>query len=431
MQSSMPAVSTPVLHVSPESALVDEPVSIHLTGFAPHQSVTIRAKTIDHADKAWASYAVFQADDQGAIDPGSQKPLTGTYQDVDPMGLFWSMVPVDKKQKTPFIHRTQQQLEVEITAEVEGKPVASAHIKREFVAPGVTRKVVRDNGLFGTFFSPEGSGPYPAVILLNGSDGGLQENPAALLASHGYAALALAYFKYEDLPKGLTNIPLEYFETAFSWLQSQEMVNPDKIAVIGLSRGGELTLLLGSTFPAIKAVVAGAPSSLVHVGIDERGRASAPAWTHHGEPLPHVNIRVNFFVAMGLCWQAFKHRSFAMRTMFLTTLKDHKNLEKATIPVEKIAGPILLISGEDDQLWPSTLFANQVIDRLANHHHPYPYEHLHYQEAGHFVCFPYGLPSLPPMVQPAPGIAFGGSAQANAHSVRDSWPKILAFLEQV
>ncbi len=43
---------------------------------------------------------------------------------------------------------------------------------------------------------------------------GLWEHAAALLASHGYAALALAYFGVEDVPKDLINIPLEYFGTA-------------------------------------------------------------------------------------------------------------------------------------------------------------------------------------------------------------------------
>ena len=431
MQSSTGTVRIPTIEASPQSALVDEPTRIQLRGFAPRQTVILRAKTVDHAGKAWASYATFQTDAQGSIDVSTQKPLSGTYQNVDAMGLFWSMLPVNKKQKTPFVHTTQQPLMIEVVAEVEGIAVATTQVTRLFVAPGVTRQAVRENGLFGTFFSPADLGPHPAVILLNGSDGGLRENPAALLASHGYAVFALAYFNYEDLPKSLTNIPLEYFENAISWLQAQETVNPDKIAVIGLSRGGELALLLGSIFPAIKAVVSGAPSSLIHVGINDKGRPSGPAWTYHGEALPHVNIQINFFVVMGLWWQAFKHHAFAMRTMFLTTLKDRQNLERATIQVENIQGPVLLISGEDDQLWPSTVFAEQVMDRLTQRQHPYSYEHLRYKDAGHFVCFPYGLPSLPPYVQPAPGIAFGGSISANAHSVTASWPKILVFLEQV
>lgn len=38
-----------------------------------------------------------------------------------------------------------------------------------------------------------------------GEVGGLVEYKASLLASHGFAALALAYLNFDDLPDGLTN----------------------------------------------------------------------------------------------------------------------------------------------------------------------------------------------------------------------------------
>jgi hypothetical protein len=49
------------------------------------------------------------------------------------------------------------------------------------------------------------------VILLGGSDGGVMEGSAAVLASRGYAALALAYFGAPPLPPELIEVPLEYF----------------------------------------------------------------------------------------------------------------------------------------------------------------------------------------------------------------------------
>jgi len=39
-----------------------------------------------------------------------------------------------------------------------------------------------------------------------------------------------------------------------------------------------------------------------------------------------------------------------------------QDIEAATIPVEKITCPILLISGEDDKMWPSTMFSNLVME---------------------------------------------------------------------
>ena len=45
-----------------------------------------------------------------------------------------------------------------------------------------------------------------------GSAGGLMEIRASLLASHGFAVLALPFFKYEDLPAGLEEVTFDYFE---------------------------------------------------------------------------------------------------------------------------------------------------------------------------------------------------------------------------
>ena len=49
------------------------------------------------------------------------------------------------------------------------------------------------------------------MIDLFGTVGGITEHRASLLASRGFAALALPYFGYEDLPKDLGLISLDYF----------------------------------------------------------------------------------------------------------------------------------------------------------------------------------------------------------------------------
>src|SRR5690625_7082273 len=97
-------------------------------------------------------------------------------------------------------------------------------IIREVVPPDVDRFPVREQVLVGTFFYHPKSRPLPTVIVLGGSEGGLRESNAALLASYGFNSLALAYFGIEDLPKELVNIPLDYIEKAIGWLND----NPDR-----------------------------------------------------------------------------------------------------------------------------------------------------------------------------------------------------------
>lgn len=63
-----------------------------------------------------------------------------------------------------------------------------------------------------------GEGRFPGVLDLFGGAGGLLEFRASLLASHGFASLALAYFGYDDLPAHLDKVDLDYFEEAADFL---------------------------------------------------------------------------------------------------------------------------------------------------------------------------------------------------------------------
>jgi dienelactone hydrolase len=264
-------------------------------------------------------------------------------------------------------------------------------------------------------------------VILPGSDGRLNEPAAALLASHGYAVLTLAYFGYEGLPEYLIEVPLEYFGKAFDWLKLQPETDEKRLGVIGLSRGGELALLLGATYSDIDVVVAGAPSGIVHTGLSGTRPSKRSAWSLNGTSIPAARVRVSPWHVV-LIWVLLVKNlgAFSLRTIFLGTLRAG---EEATIKVERIEGPVLLISGEADGLWPATTFAEMVMARLRRHAHPYPDEHLQFKKAGHFVCFPYSLPYLPPMVNPVRQLHFGGSRAANADSAIRSWNRILSFLE--
>lgn len=55
-----------------------------------------------------------------------------------------------------------------------------------------------------------GPGPFPGVIDMFGSGGGLFDHRAALLASRGFCVFALPFFAYEDLPNSLPDVSLDY-----------------------------------------------------------------------------------------------------------------------------------------------------------------------------------------------------------------------------
>ena len=175
---------------------------------------------------------------------------------------------MDSPSREPFNHPVTEPLVTEVLARAAGAQVQGKFTQR-LAAEGVTRQDVREHGLVGTLYLPPGAAPgsHPAVLILNGSGGGINEPRAALYASRGYAAFALAYFKAPGLSDYISNTPLEYFQSGLRWLRDKVRPKHDFVAVSGQSRGGELVLLLGATFPTeVSAVVAYVPGAVVHSG---------------------------------------------------------------------------------------------------------------------------------------------------------------------
>lgn len=97
----------------------------------------------------------------------------------------------------------------------------------------------------------------------------------------------------------------------------------------------------------------------------------------------------------------------------------------AVIAAERIAGTIVLISGTDDALWPSTLYAQRIVDRLEEHGGQGRACDERITGAGHFSAFPYAIPALPSMCRLSPtrafSIDFGGTPAVNAAATQHSW----------
>ena len=285
---------------------------------------------------------------------------------------------------------------------------------------GVTRIDVRDRGLYGELYFPAHAKPLPAIILMGGSEGGVAtiSGMAAGFAKQGYAALALAYWAEEGLPQTLELIPLEYFDRAVDWLKSRPEVNRRAIGAIGWSRGSEAVMLLGSRNSDVRAVVAVAPSGIVWQGLSYSNAPGKAAWTAGGQPLPYLTP-----VAA-----AYQPNAF-LRSVFIDALPQADARPETEIPVERIHGPVLLISGKDDHLWPSTQMADRVMARLKRMKFRHDFAHLAYDGAGHAVFV--GAPdSVMAKGLSTPNVMLGGSPEANAKAWADDWPKVLAFYDK-
>ncbi len=414
------------LEIAPLEGLVDEPVSVRVTGCPLDEPVTVRA----WLGKRWRSVNVFRPL-AGVVDLAEHAPISGSYAGADAMGFVWSMTRVSEESESPApaqrsaVEQGPEQalapVEIQLEVLIAGQPPLAATLIRHRLGAGVQRIPVRKDGLVGTLFVPESPEPVPGLLVLGGSGGGLNEGWAALLASRGVAAFALAYFAHEDLPEYLQEIPLEYFRRALRLMQEEPRIDAARIGVIGGSRGGELALLLGATWPEVRCVIGYVPSGLVWGG-----------WTLAGDAVPSVQSMGDPELLAEMARLVEAGEAVAYTPWFLSAFRDRDAVREAEIAVEHTRGPILLVSGDDDALWPSHELSEIAVERCREHSFEHRITHLHYPDAGHLIGPPYWPTTATDTVHPITGerLTFGGTAAGNAHAGVDSWREVLAFLEE-
>jgi len=207
-------------------------------------------------------------------------------------------------------------------------------------------------GIVGKYYSSSSTDKHVGVLVLGGAEGGLPEKLAQTIVDAGFPTLSLAYFNAEGLPQELEKIPLEYFDKAKSWLQKRKDVKSNELIVVGWSKGAELALLLASRDQNIKRVVAIAPSSVVWAGILKDWKTvPASSWTEQGQELTHVAFKPTGPVN-------------GLLDLYTQSLDNRSEKGKANIQVEDIRGSVVLMTGENDEIWPSPRMANLICEKM-------------------------------------------------------------------
>ncbi|WP_363464040.1 acyl-CoA thioesterase/bile acid-CoA:amino acid N-acyltransferase family protein [Halogeometricum borinquense] len=424
--------ATGKLRVSPTSVHYDEPFTLMVSGVAPGTAVTITARTFDREGRQWASFATFTASSKGVVDIETYAPVAGTYETVSPMGLIWSMRPTDGE--SSIYAPPEGGSDLTLTASADGRQIGQQTVTRWF-GPKKLHTEVSPDGLLGTLFRPSGDGPHPGVIVLHGSGGQPAVGSALMLADHGYAAFAPQYFGPSDaVPDQLAEVPLEYLQRGYDWLTSRPAVRDGSVGLLGTSKGAELALLAGATFDWVGAVAAYAPSGIVWAGLTYGGEMTS-SWTLDGDPVSFVPTAFPPSVIADYVASWPLGGSVSLRPTYEVGLEQAstERISEATIPVENIDGPVTLVSGGDDRLWPSATFGRMVVRRLRNHEHSYPVRHVTTETAGHAISFPYQpTTGLTAISSPPPGttMALGGSPEGLARANKESWPVVLSTLKE-
>lgn len=216
-----------------------------------------------------------------------------------------------------------------------------------------------------------GQGKQQALIVgLGGSEGGnawasdYWKKTRDQFIANGYAFLAIGYFKANGAPDTLNKIAIDAVYNAIKMAADTKHVNTKNIAIIGGSRGADLALLLGSYYSDIHCVVSIVGSNAVFPG--HTNHFSTPCWIYQGKELPFVPVNdasVPYLMKRDL------------RGAFEAMLNDTVAVEKASIKVERIKGPVLFLSATKDEICPSVSMAETMMARLKQANFKYPYEH--------------------------------------------------------
>lgn len=215
------------------------------------------------------------------------------------------------------------------------------------------------------------SDEQPLLVGLGGSEGGnawasdYWKNTRDEFIKKGYAFLAIGYFRAKGTPDILDRISIDQVHNAIMEAAKNPKINKKKIAIIGGSRGADLALLIGSYYKDIRCVVGIVPSHVVFPGHTTPFTTSL--WTYKGKELSFVPVSEEAVPSL-------KKRD--LRSAFEMMLKDTQAEEKALIKVEKINGPILLISATKDEIAPTTPMCEKMIARLKAKKFKYHFQHI-------------------------------------------------------
>ncbi len=230
------------------------------------------------------------------------------------------------------------------------------------------------------------SGPrQPLIVAFGGGSGGndwernyLKDKRDSLLA-HGFAVLAIGYFKTQNSPGSLDRISLNAIaDTILSIASRTPQIDTARIMLMGASKGGELVMNLASRYSCFKGVIA---LSTSHVSFPALTlSANTSSWMYNNQEITYVPAPFKTI------WPALQGD---LLSAFSMMLEDQEAVAQAEIEVEKINGPILILSADKDEQWPATTMSQKLVERLERKHFTHPYQHIvvegmHTEPLNHF-----------------------------------------------
>ncbi|XP_059191443.1 peroxisomal succinyl-coenzyme A thioesterase-like [Centropristis striata] len=412
------------LSVQPSRGLVDEKFIILVQKVFPGFQLTIQALHTCEDGHSWEAFAHYTANDTGTVNVSEDPSLGGTYSGVEPMGLLWSLRPVPGSKpglrmrksnvQTPMVVKISVYQGHQTKGLVDQVPLARVVVERWYMAPGVRRIPITEERLTATLFLPSGPGPFPGVLDLWGGGGKLVEYRSALLASHGFAAMALDYLTPKVVMETGKMVDDTYFEKAYGVLERHPQILGSRIAMLGLSFGANVTLKMAVYSKVMKL------------------RCAVSINGCHVQPVEGSVMQVSRYIGKFYPkTQVTKENHVIWRNWALPITKD----PSLKVDVGRLQSPLLLVVGEDDQnmaTQESALDMKEMMERAGNSH---LLTVLSYPNTGHLI-----EPPFTPFVRfsnfrraqssERTMLLWGGEVVAHSRAQEDAWRKTLNFLKE-
>lgn len=198
---------------------------------------------------------------------------------------------------------------------------------------------------------------------------------------------------------------------------------------MGASRNAELALVVASTLnQRVSGAIAYCPSSVSwsNTVLPYNSDEVKPSWTYRGQAIPFVPMPKLQAPASG-----------KLETLSYWRSADSAVVAQAAIPVEQINGPILLLSGSDDQVWPSAEMAQRLTQRaLDSPEYIHTIKNRTWDDAGHMIS---GDPNGPSNVRQGTMVIdgesypydFGGTEFGDSIAKQDAAWEVMKFLERL
>jgi len=437
------ARAIPRLEVVPAAVVEGSPVSIRVEGLEPGALATLHLQSVEKDDdgreQPFHGQAAFRADARGRIDLATAAPVSGNYNEADLRGLFWSQRPLAADSAGQAAIRAlhlsaPDSVEADqnvLTLECDGGVVDRAILRFMKGDSDVVREAVTTDSLVGVFYRAKSAVRRPVVVVLGGSEGGLDVADWAgpKLASRGFAVFGLDYFSppgsaVPGVPTAIDGIPLESLERVRAWLRERPEVDIGRLGILGYSKGSEFALVLASTYDWIRAVAAYSPSDVVWQGIRYGGGPAGSSWSIGGRDLaflPTTGTR-----------DAIQHaRASGTQVELADILRASRAsaapraLDDATIPIERSHAALLIMGGDDDRLGDSGASVRRLAARLKAQHYRHPVESLRFPGAGHVIL---GTGWRPTTTDNDGLMKSGGTPAADARAQREAWARAVSFL---